>query len=231
MCFSMEASFAAGVMLLPAGGYCLQAAMRKRRSFLPLAMVPIAFGVQQIAEGFVWLGMEHEHPEYIRPGALVFLFFALAFWPFWFSFLTLVSERQPRKKLIFGLLSVFTTGWFFILYLPILTGPESILKVETVHHSIHYEYPTLGIYETVPIMLLRLLYLSVIALPMALGSESWGRIPGLALAASAVGTILLFDYAFVSVWCFFGAIMSIYLCWLFYWLPKRSMDESIARFS
>jgi hypothetical protein len=27
--------------------------------------------------------------------------------------------------------------------------------------------------------------------------------------------VLLSDYAFVSVWCFFAAALALYLCWLF----------------
>jgi hypothetical protein len=41
MCFSAEASFAAGAALLPAGIYCTSVAARKRPAYLPLAVIPI----------------------------------------------------------------------------------------------------------------------------------------------------------------------------------------------
>jgi uncharacterized membrane protein len=56
---------------------------------------------------------------------------------------------------------------------------------------------------------------------MALSSQSFGRIPGLALGVSAIVAALLFNYAFVSVWCFFAAVLSIYCCVFFYRLPPR----------
>src|SRR5947209_3949007 len=196
MCFSAEASFAAGTALVPAGVYCLAAAARKKPAHLPLAAVPLLFGVQQFAEGVVWHALEHGRPELVRPAALVFLFFALAFWPFWFPFLTAVTDTRPAGRRAFATLAVLATAWFVVLYLPLLTGPESLLQVRVVHHSIRYDFPDLAVYQYVPRTPLRVLYLLCVALPMALGSEGWGRVPGLILAASAAAAFLLFEYAF-----------------------------------
>jgi hypothetical protein len=220
VCFSAGASFAVGGALIPAGIYCLWAAWLKKPSYLALAAVPVFFGVQQISEGFVWHALEHGDDTQTRAASLVFLFFALAFWPFWFPLLTTVMEPQPRRRWIFAAISVLTTAWFWILYFPLLAGPESLLRTEIVHHSIHYEYSTLAIYDYVPRLPLRVLYLLSVALPPMCGSETWGRIPGLVLGASAVIAALVFDYAFVSVWCFFAAVLAVYLCVVFYRLPR-----------
>ena len=64
------------------------AAALKKPSFLGLAVVPICFGIQQISEGFVWHTLEHGGSNQTRTPSLVFLFFALAFWPWWFSVVT-----------------------------------------------------------------------------------------------------------------------------------------------
>jgi hypothetical protein len=97
-----------------------------------------------------------------------------------------------------------------------------------VHHSIQYDYPDLAIYRYVDKTPLRVLYFLFVALPPLLGSETWGRIPGLVLGASALLTVLVFEYAFVSVWCFFAALMSIYCCVVFYRLraPATAQVES-----
>jgi hypothetical protein len=63
------------------------------------------------------------------------------------------------------------------------------------------------------------LYFLSVALPPALGSENWGRIPGLVLGGSALAAWWFYDYAFVSVWCFFAAVLASYLCVVFYRLP------------
>lgn len=219
MCFSAEASFAAGIALVPAGIYCLWSACIKKPSFLGLAVVPVAFGIQQISEGFVWHALDHGDAGQIRAPALVFLFFALAFWPFWFPFLTAMMEPQLLRKWIFVVFSVLATVWFWVLFYPLAAGAESLLQIQSVHHSIQYDYDDLAVYRYVDKTPLRVLYFLSVAVPPLLGSETWGRIPGLVLGASALLAVLVFDYAFVSVWCFFAAVMSIYCCVVFYRLP------------
>ncbi len=218
MCFSAGASFVVGIALVPAGAYCLWAAAVKKRSYLGLATVPLMFGIQQISEGFVWHGLEHGDTAQTRTASLVFLFFALAFWPWWFPVLTAVMEPQPRRKLIFVVLSVLASGWFWVLYYPLLTG-QVPFETKTMHHSVQYLYDALPVYDYIPKAPLRLLYFLSVALPPLLGSETWGRIPGLVLGASAVVAVIVFDYAFVSVWCFFAAALSIYCSVVFYRLP------------
>src|SRR5437660_1254987 len=101
MCFSAEASFAVSAVLLPAGVYCTSVAVRKRPAYLPLAIVPIAFSLQQLCEGLVWTGLARNDGALVRVGSLSFLAFALAFWPFWvpFSILFLAERRRVKQCL------------------------------------------------------------------------------------------------------------------------------------
>ena len=66
MCFSPEVSFAVGGALIPAGAYCLRATWSVAPRLLPLAAMPALYGVQQAAEGFVWLGLEDDDPVRVR---------------------------------------------------------------------------------------------------------------------------------------------------------------------
>ena len=217
MCFSAEASFAVGLPLIPAGAYCVWAAALKKPSFIGLAVIPICFSIQQISEGFVWLAMEHSDAAQTRAASLVYLFFALAFWPWWFSVVTAIMEPIPRRKWIFAALGVVTTVWFWILYYPLLVGPESLLGTQVLHHSIRYRFAGLPIYQYVSEWWLRGCYFLSVAAPPLLASETGlSKAPMIVLGASAVMAAVLFDHAFVSVWCFFGAILSIYLCVIFY---------------
>jgi hypothetical protein len=218
VCFSAAASFTAGAALVPAGIYCIAAALRKKPSYLGLAIVPLVFGVQQISEGFVWHALEHGDALSVRNWSLVFLYFALAFWPFWFSIVGALMESNPQRRWLFLVSACVTSTWFWILYYPLLVGNVS-LTTEIVGHSIRYDYFELPVYVYVSRTLLQLLYLASVALPMALGTESWGRIPGLVLAAVAVVAALVFEHAFVSVWCFFAAVLATYLSWMFYQMP------------
>ena len=54
MCFSAEASFAAAAVLLPAGGVAMQRAARRNLNYLPIATLPLLFGLQQFSEGTVF---------------------------------------------------------------------------------------------------------------------------------------------------------------------------------
>src|SRR6266545_2494887 len=120
MCFSPEASFAVGGALIPAGVYCVRAAWAKSPRLVPVALVPFAFAVQQIAEGFVWLGLQAGDPARTRAGAVVFLFFALAFWPWWFAAANIILEPRPARKWVFAGLALLTSAWFWVMYFPLL---------------------------------------------------------------------------------------------------------------
>jgi len=226
MCFSPEASFAVGGALLPTGAYCLWSALAKGRRYLPLAFVPLGLGLQQIAEGFVWRGLQAGDAVQTREASLVFLFFALAFWPFWWPLLAAVLEPRPRMRRLFTAIAIAAIGWFWVLFFPLAAGADSLLTTEIVHHSIRYSYPDLAIYDVVPRPVLRVLYLLCAVVPLALGSNISGRLPGLLVLASAVVAATAFDYAFVSVWCFFAAIISAYLCAMFHRLPPLRSNKT-----
>jgi len=106
-------SFAAGAVLLPVGAYCIGQAIRKNWTYLGLASVPVLFGIQKISEGFVWLGLQHDNPAWTHAGGLVFLFFALALWPFWFPLQSARACSQSHHsggeracaRLVLGLVS------------------------------------------------------------------------------------------------------------------------------
>src|ERR1700722_772357 len=135
MCFSPEASFAAGAALLPAGIYCTQAAVRKDPRFVPLALVPIAFGAQQISEGFVWLGLNNDNTALVQQSSVVFLFFAIAFWPIWIPLSLAIAESRRRRQIALALLAIVGLAWLW-LYLPMAVDPSKWFTTEIVKHSI-----------------------------------------------------------------------------------------------
>ena len=54
MCLSAEASYMAAAVLVPAGAVAMQRAYRRTPRYLPLATLPLLFGLQQLSEGLVW---------------------------------------------------------------------------------------------------------------------------------------------------------------------------------
>lgn len=226
MCFSPEASFAVGGALIPAAGYCLYKAWINDPRLIAVALIPLAFGAQQIAEGFVWLGLEANDPVRTRSAALVFLFFATAFWPWWFSPLNAIIEFRPRRRPVFIVLTVLTSVWFWVLYFPFLVGPEQWLTVQVVHHSIHYNYPDHPVFRYAPPPVLRLSYLLSVAVPMALGPNIFGRWPIFFVLGSVLVAVTVFEYAFISVWCFFAAVLTGYLCVWFHHHPAPEVTPT-----
>jgi hypothetical protein len=224
MCFSPEASFASGVVLFPAGLYCLTTASRKAPTFRALAALPLLFGLQQVCEGFVWVGLQSDNLPLVRGAGLLFLFFALFFWPFWVPFS--VSFIEPRER-VRGLLSVVAllalgAGW--ALYAPIVLDPQR-LSIAVVNHSIRYHFIPVPAFERVPGEFWRLLYLATICCPLLVCFNRHFRAFAWTLAISGVVSHLVFWYAFESVWCFFAAVLSVQLCYAFGALPAQEREE------
>ena len=211
-----------GLVLL--GGYCVAQTARAQTNLLVLAVVPLIFGFQQLSEAVVWWGLGQGDPELVRRSSLAFLFIALAFWPFWFPLTTALLERRPAWKRAFLLGALASTVWFWVLYFPLVRGPAWLLAVRVEHHSIRYDYGALPIYHYVPRGLLRGLYFFSIVAPLALGGKALrvGWPLGLLLLASGAAAVLLFDYAFVSVWCFFAALVSAYVVYLLHGLRREA---------
>src|SRR5436309_7367554 len=123
MCFSAEASFAAGTMLLPIGAYCVQRALRKDQRYLRLALIPVAFGVQQLIEGCVWLGLHHGDESLTERAAVVYLFFSHAFWPFWIAFSLLPIEERRSRWTFLAATTALALAWV-ALFAPVAADPE-----------------------------------------------------------------------------------------------------------
>jgi hypothetical protein len=227
MCFSAEASFAVGAALMPAGAYCVVQSLRKKLSYLGLAAMPLFFGIQQIAEGFVWRGLNEGDPAVTQKASLVFLFFALAGWPFWLPIQAAVMETMAGRRRILAGLTVLATIWFWVLYFPLAMDADRLLTTRVEQHSILYDYSDLPIYRYVPQAILRVLYFTTVALPFAISSERFGTAPAVVLGASALFAALLYEHAFVSVWCFFAAVLAGFLCLVFCQLPAASALERL----
>jgi hypothetical protein len=60
------------------------------------------------------------------------------------------------------------------------------------------------------------------AVPLALSSQGGGFPFGGLLLLTAVVSHFAFSYAFVSVWCFFAAVLALSLCVLFYRMPANT---------
>ena len=212
MCFSATASFTASVLLTTTGLYSVNTALSRDTSCLPLALVPVFFGVQQGLEGLVWLGLRGSQPELTQVGSLGYLFFSHGFWPFWIPLAAYFLEQRPSVKKIIGGVAIIGLLFSLSLYVPMVAQPNGFTAIIN-HGSIDYQ--TRIIYDALwPRDGSRFIYLALVVLPMWL-ADRWGSrlFAGLS-ALSLVATYGLFNYAFVSVWCFFAAVLSVYIVYI-----------------
>jgi hypothetical protein len=224
MCFSAEVSFTVAAVLLPAGVYCTSVAAKKRPACLPLAVIPIVFSLQQFAEGLVWVGLARDDARLVRASSLAFLAAALGFWPFWvpFSMLFLENRKWVRRCLAAGALLGLALGC--ALYVPLMLNPEGWLRVGVVYHSIRYNPEGLPVFALADHSWWDAGYAALVLSPFFIASPD-ARFAAfrVLLAGSAAVSFFVFRYAFVSVWCFFAALLSAQLCWAFSAL--RARDE------
>jgi hypothetical protein len=178
-------------------------------------MVPLLFATQQAIEGLIWLALKAgAAPAVLQPLALAYLFFAFALWPAWIPWVAVnlapTNLHRWRLALLRGLaLSGLLLG--LALWLPLLFEPARLIT--TVQgHSIAYSARLLLSGQAGAIG--RPVYMLVIVLPLLLIPLSRLRLFGLALLAAGVLADWIAHHAFTSVWCFFSAMLSLWIIWL-----------------
>ena len=100
------------------------------------------------------------------------------------------------------------------LVLPVV-GDPAWLAIVVSHHSIHYNLSESPTFDLLPGAVWQALYLIVVSTPLFVSSVQKMVHCGVAVIVSAAATYVFFDHAFASVWCFFAAALSLYLCVLF----------------
>lgn len=226
MCFSAEVSLGASVVLLPVGGYCLATAVHKNRAYLPLAAVPLLFGIQQLCEAGVWAGVERGDPLLTRQASRGFLLLALAVWPVWVPLaVAAVEPGGPRRWVFLGLagLGLALGG---VYYLPLARGA---LDVRVAEHSLRYDFADGPGLRAAPDWVWPALYLVAVCGPLATSRDHRLRPLGAAVAVSAAIAYVAFREAFASVWCFLAATLSAYIGYALFRLPERPPGDSGTR--
>jgi len=225
MCFSAEASFGVAIALLPAGAYCMEAAWRKDRHYFLLAMVPIFFGIQQLCEALVWLGIERAHPETVRVAALTYLGIALAVWPVWIPLATAALEPRVRRKRLLLALAGFGLLFGLVVYLPLAANGGRGVDPTIIGHSIRYDLSVAPVISSFWWWGWLAVYLLAVSVPLIASRNHRLQPLGLAVVLCAIVSYLLFEYAFASVWCFFAAILSMYLTLVLHQAPGQNTEN------
>jgi hypothetical protein len=213
MCFSAEASFTAAAVLLPAGGFAIKRAYQTNHNYLPIAALPLFFGFQQVFEGLVWTSEALSIDTMIQRYSLAYMFFSWLAWPVWVPFSTYFLEPCRRRYvyLIFAIMGGMLGAMQYFPYF----AHEGWLVTNFFPNAISYQGTVLFDF----IMRRELtyaLYLFVIIVPLLTSSVRQAQLFGILISIVVLITYLFFSFAYISVFCFGGALMSLYIVYMIF---------------
>ena len=200
MCFSATASFAAGAFLLGLGTLTLRSALAsQQRRALPFAAIPLLFAVQQLIEGVIWLTFSGEATLLNSVMTHAYSFFSHVLWPVYVPVAVLLMEPAGwRRRTLVAFVAAGVAVGAYLLYVlvafPVVSRPTGQ----------HVEYVSPHFFAAVTMTL----YLLSTAISPLLSTHRMVGVFG-ALALLSFGAAYAF-YAtwFISVWCFFAALLS-----------------------
>lgn len=193
MCFSPEVSFITSVGLGAAGVATAAVAPKQKKMF---ALIPLAFSFQQALEGIQWL--------WLRSGAVCesaaygFLFFALIIWPAAIPIGVYMVDKE-RRSIVRWFVAAGVLLSVYFAYVVVLNG----VSVAEINKSIHYT-----IISPISFPGSVLFYLVVTMVPLFISSLVALRWFGVVMLFSSALAYYFFTITFMSVWCFFAAVLS-----------------------
>lgn len=198
MCFSASASFAAGTGLLAVGIFTVRRA--RRRSELPYAAIPLLFALQQLIEGALWLSFRSNVPLPNPSLTFAYSFFSHVLWPAYVPFAILLLDPVRWRRRV--LLAFLAAGAAVGLYLLVNMIRFPIVSREW---GGHIEYVSPHFYALVVMGG----YLAGTCIGALFSSHGTVRAFGLAALLSFLGAYAVYAKWFISVWCFFAAVLSV----------------------
>ena len=197
MCFSATASFSAAALLLGIGTLALKSASRPRE--LPFAAIPLLFAVQQLVEGVIWLTFSREVPLLNSVMTHVYSFFSHVLWPIYVPLAVLLLEPTGwRRRTLVAFAAVGVAVGAYLLYV--------LLAFPVVSRPIceHIEYVSPHFLAAVTMAL----YLVSTALSPLLSTHRMVQVFGVLALLSFGAAYAFYASWFISVWCFFAALLS-----------------------
>lgn len=197
MCFSATASFAASAALLGIGALTLRRV--ERPGDRALAAIPILFAIQQALEGLVWLSLNGKIHGMLGPATQVYSLFSHVLWPIYVPLAVWLAEPPgSRRRGLFGFMVAGAAVGGFLLY-GMVVNP---IVARPIGQHIEYDSPHFYLAAVM------VLYLAATTVSQMLSSHRWIRWFGVLAFGSAVVAYLAYAQWFISVWCFFAALLS-----------------------
>jgi hypothetical protein len=199
MCFSANASFTAGALVLGVG----IAAIKKVDSpgMLAFALTPIVFTFHQVAEGFLWLSLENpDFDSWYNPALYIYSFISQPLWPVWVPLVMWSMETdRSRKKILSYFLLLGGASSLYMLYCLVTYHISAV--AEHGHIRYYRDFPYLNVMRPVNFI--------TIAVTPFLSTLRFTKLLAAFMMASLIVTYIFFRSYLISVWCFFAAILSV----------------------
>src|SRR5882757_630159 len=200
MCFSPEADAVVGGIVVVVGVDALRH-VREPKQIL-VASLPLLFGLHQLDEALVWLGLQGRISESVeRVGIWVYVLFALAALPVLVPIAVLAVERSPGRKRLIGALAALGIAVGVSLAVAVFHG-----SVNAVIDGRHISYDVSALQRGGQITALY-----VVAACGALIVSSHRDLSTLGLLNIVAVPVLMWMTVsgFISLWCFWAAIVSV----------------------
>lgn len=201
MCFSPEADLLAGVVI---GGVGVDALRHTRhRRWLPLALLPLLFGLHQVVEAFAWWGMEERLPARVGETATwLYLAFALLVVPLLVPGAVRSVETDRRRRRMLLALVLLGTGVAAALLPGLLNGEagaEAACRYIAYDAGVPYSGYVLPFY--------------VVATCGAMLLSGNRRLVLFGVANLVVVAVLgwLLARGVISLWCVWAAVTSVFI--------------------
>ncbi len=214
MCFSAEASFVGSAVITTIGVVTLTKVKKPRQ--IPFASIPFIFGIQQCAEGVLWVTLKSGAAERLQYASMyIFLITALIIWPTMVPLsIWLLEKGKQRRKALVGLIAA--GGIVSLFYACCLILYDVYPQIQNFHIAYVDEFPS------VLVKIAFVIYLVVTTAPLFVSSVKRMWLFGVLIAVSCLISGILFAEYLVSVWCFFAALISITI----YWILRKIQSEA-----
>jgi hypothetical protein len=206
MCYSAEASFAAGV-IISAVGVATVIVVHKPSQRL-FAIIPLLFAIQQFAEGCLWLTLQSSDYELVNSICnYIFLITAQVIWPVLMPLSVLLMEEDSKRRRILRIL--FVAGMALSLYYGFYLLTSNVTS-EILNCHILYTIES----QKVLALPVFLLYLAITVAPLFISSLKRMYLMGILIILSLAISVFFYKVHLTSVWCFFAALISMIILWI-----------------
>ena len=199
MCFSPQADFVAGAALAGVGVDTLRR-VRTRRELI-VGALPLLFGIHQLVEGFVWLGLRDQVSRGLGDAAKeAYILYAHAALPVIvpLGFMLLEPDRR-RSRVMRAMACVGALLGVYLLWQVTAYPIGAHEQARCIDYTTH----------TPNDALIGLVYIAVTCGPALISSRRYLRWFGLISLVGAIVTAVIRVDELTSLWCLYVAIVSI----------------------